>query len=470
MGADSAHPQVRNIAHTKRTVICTVHQPSLDVFAKFDDVLLLQRGGWMAYFGALGPRSRTMVAYVESIPGARECPHTMNPASWMLDVLSGADSSGGHAQSGGKAAAGGEATGGAPLEGLMLQETLFASASWAASRAAIDAASVPVPGATPYAFPSVYARTFPEQLRAVLARVMISHNRNHGFTYTKTLVLWSLLILFGTIWYKILPTVECAPATGTDTYACGNDVGGVQSITSVVFLSVLFTSVIAMNTLIPVMIRERAVFYRERFSRMYAPEAHALAYAIAEIPWMVGIVLLTFTGFYFMVGFPSGPAEYWFFHLVVCLVCLIFTSLGQWSAAYFPTTEVAQAFAGLLIPLAFLFGGLYLPKPQIPDGEANGHPHIYWLWAFYLDPLSYALEALLPGLFVDKSRPSNVDHMLALNVGSQVVHVDSYTYVTQVYDVSYDKRWRDVGLLAVFIGGLQLFHLYATRFKSHINR
>jgi hypothetical protein len=287
---------VRSIADTRRTVICTVHQPSLDVFAKFHDILLLQRGGYMAYFGALGPRSRTMVAYVESIPGARECPHTMNPASWMLDVLSGADSSGGHAQAGGKASAGGEATGGAPLEGVMLQETLFASASWAASRAAIDAASAPAPGAVAYAFPSVYARTFAQQLRAVLARTMTSYNRNHGFTYTKAMVLWSLMTLFGVIWYKVLPTVDCAPATGTDVYSCGNDVGGVQSITSVVFLSVLFSAVISMNVLIPVMIRERAVFYRERFSRMYAPETHALSYALAEIPWMVGIILLTFTG------------------------------------------------------------------------------------------------------------------------------------------------------------------------------
>ena len=42
------------VAGTGRTVITTIHQPSVDVFAKFDDILLLQRGGYEAYFGPLG--------------------------------------------------------------------------------------------------------------------------------------------------------------------------------------------------------------------------------------------------------------------------------------------------------------------------------------------------------------------------------------------------------------------------------
>jgi ABC-type multidrug transport system ATPase subunit len=40
---------IRNVASTGRTIICTVHQPSLDVFSQFDDLLLLQRGGWQVF-------------------------------------------------------------------------------------------------------------------------------------------------------------------------------------------------------------------------------------------------------------------------------------------------------------------------------------------------------------------------------------------------------------------------------------
>lgn len=45
---------VASVAATRRTVICTVHQPSAALFSAFHDLLLLQRGGYMVYFGPIG--------------------------------------------------------------------------------------------------------------------------------------------------------------------------------------------------------------------------------------------------------------------------------------------------------------------------------------------------------------------------------------------------------------------------------
>ena len=70
----------------------TIHQPSREIFLMFDDLLLLQRGGWQVYFGPLGPSpASTFVSYMESLPmtGGNTLPLGMNPASWMLDVLGG---------------------------------------------------------------------------------------------------------------------------------------------------------------------------------------------------------------------------------------------------------------------------------------------------------------------------------------------------------------------------------------------
>jgi hypothetical protein len=80
------------------------------------------------------------------------------------------------------------------------------------------------------------------------------------------------------------------------------------------------------------------------------------------------------------------------------------------------------------------------------------------------------LEALVPARFADKSRPSMVNHTITLQVGSQTIDVDSYQFVTELYSATYENRWADIGCLAAFIGGLQLCHLYATRFKQHIDR
>ena len=474
--------EVRKITDTGRTVCTTIHQPSADVFFKFDEILLMQRGGWMAYCGPIGPRGSLLVSYIEAIPGVHRCPKSMNPASWMLDVLAGTDSSashkGGDARASldgrpsldGKGAAEGPEAGTVALDGQVVQDALLASATWAKVKEQLDAAATPHEEAKPHKFDSVFARSFPEQLAVVSARAMRSYNRNTGYLYTKTMTLWGLMIMFGTIYYKIQASVDCAPATGDDDFNCQNDPLGVQSIVSVVFLTTLFIAILCMNTMLPVLIRERAVFYRERFSSMYSSEVHALSYALAEIPWLIFLVFLIVTGFYFMAGFSSDPEQFFFYLLIVFLLTYVFICLGQWAAAYFPTAEVAQAVIGLVIPLAFLFGGLYLPQPQIPNGAENGHPGIYWQWAYYLDPISYALETLVPARFADKSRPTTVNYMIDVPVGTTIYQVDSYDLVSNLYAAHYEDRWKDAGYLCAFIGGLQLCHLYATRFKMHIDR
>ena len=84
--------------------------------------------------------------------------------------------------------------------------------------------------------------------------------------------------------------------------------------------------------------------------------------------------------------------------------------------------------------------------------------------------MSYGLECLLPLMFADRSRPSMEDHKIRLEFGGKEVDVDSFQYVTDLYDMRYERRWRDVAILVGFCGGMQLFHVYATRFKAHIDR
>ncbi len=75
---------IRNVATTGRTVICTVHQPSAELFYFFDDLLLLQRGGWQVFFGEIGKRAAELKAHLGAQPGVALCPPGMNPASWMV--------------------------------------------------------------------------------------------------------------------------------------------------------------------------------------------------------------------------------------------------------------------------------------------------------------------------------------------------------------------------------------------------
>jgi hypothetical protein len=55
---------------------------------QFDDLLLLQRGGYQVYSGRLGHNASALVRYLEGIPGVQPLPKDQNVATWMLDVLS----------------------------------------------------------------------------------------------------------------------------------------------------------------------------------------------------------------------------------------------------------------------------------------------------------------------------------------------------------------------------------------------
>ena len=58
---------IRNVASTGRTVICTVHQPSAELFFSFDALLLLAPGGYPVYAGPLGHRGLALTDYLQVI-------------------------------------------------------------------------------------------------------------------------------------------------------------------------------------------------------------------------------------------------------------------------------------------------------------------------------------------------------------------------------------------------------------------
>ncbi|KAG2766844.1 hypothetical protein Pcac1_g21749 [Phytophthora cactorum] len=78
---------VRKIADSGRTIVCTIHQPSTEVFNLFDSLLLLRRGGRMVFFGELGEDSKNLINYFEAYPEVNPIKPGYNPATWMLECI-----------------------------------------------------------------------------------------------------------------------------------------------------------------------------------------------------------------------------------------------------------------------------------------------------------------------------------------------------------------------------------------------
>jgi ABC-type multidrug transport system ATPase subunit len=77
---------VRSIGNNNRTIVCTIHQPSTEIFLNFDELLLLKRGGHQIFYGPLGHYSQNLVDYFQAVPGTIQLKAGYNPATYMLEV------------------------------------------------------------------------------------------------------------------------------------------------------------------------------------------------------------------------------------------------------------------------------------------------------------------------------------------------------------------------------------------------
>jgi ATP-binding cassette subfamily G (WHITE) protein 2 (SNQ2) len=77
---------LRSLANNGQAILCTIHQPSAELFQIFHKLLLLRKGGQTVYFGDIGHNASDLIHYFEN-NGSRSCAPDENPAEFMLDVI-----------------------------------------------------------------------------------------------------------------------------------------------------------------------------------------------------------------------------------------------------------------------------------------------------------------------------------------------------------------------------------------------
>ena len=220
---------------------------------------------------------------------------------------------------------------------------------------------------------------------------------------------------------------------------------------------------INMQTSIPDLIKNRAVFYREQASYMYDSHAYTLANFIVELPWLAFIILVILPIIYFMLGLNPDAGVFFQHYLFTYANALVFVSLGQLFAASMPSFEVAMAVAGAVSPLCFLFGGLFAPVPTMPAGTQ---------WVSTIDPVYYSFRSMIPLHFwCDAAAPgAQCPTIQVPTLQGGLVTMDRYAYVAATYDISYVDRWTNFGYIWIFVAIIQVGVFYNVRFKRFIVR
>ncbi|KAM4100329.1 hypothetical protein ACB094_05G060000 [Castanea mollissima] len=173
---------VRNTVDTGRTVVCTIHQPSIDIFKTFDELFLMKRGGQEIYVGPLGHHSCHLIKYFESIQGVQKINDGYNPATWMLEVTTSTQ----------------ETVLDVDFTSLYKNLELYRN-----NKALIKELSKPAPGSKDLYFPSRYSQPFFTRCMSCLWKQHWSYWRNPLYTASRMLFTIAIALTFGTMFWDL---------------------------------------------------------------------------------------------------------------------------------------------------------------------------------------------------------------------------------------------------------------------------
>ncbi|GLU22294.1 hypothetical protein SLE2022_383820 [Rubroshorea leprosula] len=348
---------VRNTVDTGRTVVCTIHQPSIDIFEAFDELLLMKRGGQLIYFGPLGRNSHKLIQYFEAIPGIPKIQEKYNPATWMLEVSLIAVES---------------------RLGIDFAEHYKQSSLYQQNKALVIELSIPPPGAKDLFFTSQYSQTTWGQFKSCLWKQWMTYWRSPDYNLVRLFFTLLASLMLGSVYWRVGSKIQNA-----------NDL---TMIVLAMFLSVMFIGVSNCQTAQPVVAIERTVFYRERAAGMYSPLPYALAQVTSEIPYVLAQATYFTLIVYAMFNFQWTAAKFFWFYFISFFSFLYFTYYGMMTVSITPNPQVAAILAASFYSLFNLFAGFFIPRPKMPK---------WWVWYYWLCPVSWTVNGLITSQYGD---------------------------------------------------------------------
>lgn len=348
---------VRKIVDTGRTVVCTIHQPSIDIFESFDELFLLKRGGEEIYVGPLGHQAGHMIKYFEEINGVDRIKDGYNPATWVLEVTTDAQEE---------------------FLGVKFAEIYKKSDLFQRNKALIKELSTPPPNSQDLNFSSQYPRSFLTQFKACLWRYYKSYWRNTAYNSLRFLASTMEAFMLGITFWGLGSNRR----TGLDIF---NVLGSLH--TAVMFLGTQNASIAR-----PVVIMDRAVFYRERAAGSYSALPYAIAQIAIEIPYTLTQAIIYGIIVYTMMGLELKAAKFLLYLLFQILSLLYFTYYGMMIIAVSPNQEIATLLSALFYTLWNIFSGFIIPRKRIP---------VWWRWYAWVCPVAWSLYGFAASQYGD---------------------------------------------------------------------
>ncbi|KAK1754275.1 ABC-2 type transporter-domain-containing protein [Echria macrotheca] len=202
---------------------------------------------------------------------------------------------------------------------------------------------------------------------------------------------------------------------------------------------------------------------------LYHPSAEAVASMLCDLPYKVLNCIVFNTTLYFMTNLRREAGAFFFFLLVSFVTVLAMSMMFRTIASASRTLSQAMVPAALIILALVIFTGFAIPLDYM----------LGWCrWINYLDPLAYAFEALMVNEFHNRqflctSYVPSPQFPIYANVGSEnkvcsavgSIAGNDYVlgddYVRSGFSYYNEHKWRDFGLVLVFLVGFLSFYMLA---------
>ncbi|KAG2777447.1 ABC transporter G family member 31 [Phytophthora cactorum] len=410
---------VRKVADTGRTIICTIHQPSAEVFCVFDSLLLLKRGGETVFFGELGENASILINYFASIDGVVKMTKDYNPATWMLEVI-GAGVGKGDGQ---------------------FDFVSYFKASDHFHRLQ-DFFSVPKSSLQPLIFTRKRAASNVTQAKFLVKRFFDLYWRTPSYNLTRFIVSIIIGVAFGITFID----------------ADYSSYQGINSGLGTAYMTTSFITYITFNAVLPITYRERASYYRERSSETYNALWYFMGSTIVEIPYCFGASFIFLVIYFPLVSF-TGVVEFFSYWLNLSMLVLVQAYFGQFLAYSLPSIEVASVFTVLTGSICTLFTGFNPPASSIPQG---------YQWLHHFVPHKRTFASLSAIVFSDCAKLGCQE---VLNAPPSVAEGTTVKkYLEAVFEVKHSDIWYNFAIVVVWAVGLRLLALTALRFINYQKR
>ncbi|KAJ5658224.1 uncharacterized protein N7484_001873 [Penicillium longicatenatum] len=439
---------LRKLSDNGQPILCTIHQPSSELFEMFDRLLFLQAGKTV-YFGDLGRSASTVIDYFTR-SGARIPALGENPAEWLLEV-----------------------TGTSPPKGTEDWRTVWETSQEAETSKTEIAAMKRNACSTSAAVTEdyEYAASALTQLWVVTYRMFQDYWREPNYLYSKLALCIGSALFNGLSFWMLDHTVQ----------------GLTSSIFSCFLISIIFNTVD--QQIIPRFIDNREIFEaRERQSKTYSWPIFVAANMIVELVWQSLTAVPVFVAWYYPTGFwrsglnatsdAIGMNERAGLTFLIIWLFLAFTStFSQALAAGMPDSLTAVNIANLMFMLCLIFCGILVQPNAMPS---------FWLFMYRVSPMTYIMGGMIKAGLADT--PLNCASIDLLRIplptqngttvscgsylakyvsmaGGRVLNAETavsgedclFCAVTdtnttlQGMHIDVRTRWRDLGLLAVFV-------------------